>query len=108
MKCREFVERATDLELNQIAAATDDELLADQRECAECTSWYEQRESLAAAIAALRNSTAKAEASQNVESAVLRAFRQSAAEIEGERPGRNWFGVDFGQWLTRTAYVAIA
>lgn len=108
MKCREFIERATDLSLTDPVAVRDEQLAAHLRDCGECASWYEQRETLAAAIAALRNSTAEVEAGPHVEAAVLRAFRRSSGGTVSEQPTRRWFAFSLGSFFAPAGYAAVA
>jgi hypothetical protein len=108
MKCREFHELATERTLAQSAASPDEQMRAHQRECAECASWLQQREMLAAAIEALRVSTAQAEAGAPVEAAVLRAFRQAPAEVVAEQSQPAWLRLNLGGWFARGAFAAVA
>jgi hypothetical protein len=114
MKCREFNEQAAELTLAELTASGDEQLLAHQRECAYCATWVRQRQTLAGAMHALRNSTATLEPGVDVERAVLRAFRQAAPEVRAEesQPQSAAFTLSrlfgWGAYATVAAALAIA
>jgi hypothetical protein len=108
MKCREFNEQAECLTLGELAAWNDEQLLAHQRECADCASWLQQRQSLAGAMQGLRNSTASLEAGVDVERAVLRAFRQASPSLPVQQSQAPSLAFTFSRLFGWGAYAAVA
>jgi len=86
MICREFAKKVEELPLSELGQASDSQLLAHQRECADCAEWLENRHVLAGALQVLRSSAAGLEAPLTVEQNVMRAFRSSAATTPAAEP----------------------
>jgi len=94
MKCREFMFAAESLTLSQLSLMRNEDAAISEhaRECAACGRWLESQTLLDNAMQALRASTARREASPQVEHAVLEVFRatgfasQEAVEPESAAP----------------------
>jgi hypothetical protein len=69
-----------------LGQAGDAQLLAHERECADCAEWLQNRHALAGALQVLRNSAVGMEAPLGVEQNVMRAFRGNAHAVLTAEP----------------------
>lgn len=81
MNCHEFTKKVEGLTLAELSHSADQQLLAHERGCATCGSWFQQKQRLAGALQTLRSATTTLEAPADAEREVLRAFRHSAATV---------------------------
>jgi hypothetical protein len=80
MTCREFKHSAAVLTLWELSRAQDEQILSHAEQCEGCGGWLRNQRTVAASLHALRAQTADMQAGPSVERALLRAFRQTAAE----------------------------
>jgi hypothetical protein len=80
MTCREFKHGAASLTLWELARSDDRELFGHAVECATCALWLDEQQMLAAGMRTLQARTAGREAGPQVETALLRTFRQVHSE----------------------------
>lgn len=84
MTCRGFKHQAEALTLWELAQGQDGQVLEHVQQCESCSGWLQEQRKLAASLQTLQARTAVLEAGPKVEAAVLRAFRQNAAERADE------------------------